>query len=126
MSRRDLRTLRLLLTVEEAAEQLGIGRTLMYALVKQGAVESVQIGDDAVQIQTLRDRKCPVHVVDGTGQLAGSIHGAGEIREDAGRDGRVSLGADQCRRPLEGRGCLRNPALLDEHPAQEADGTGAG
>jgi excisionase family DNA binding protein len=34
----------LLLTVEEAAEQLGIGRTLMYALVKRGAVESVQIG----------------------------------------------------------------------------------
>jgi excisionase family DNA binding protein len=34
----------LLLTVEEAAEQLGIGRTLMYELVKQGAIESVQIG----------------------------------------------------------------------------------
>ncbi len=44
MSPRDIRTLRLLLTVEEAAEQLGIGRTLMYALVKQGVVESVQIG----------------------------------------------------------------------------------
>lgn len=44
MSPRDNRTLHLLLTVEEAAEQLGIGRTLMYALVKQGAVESVQIG----------------------------------------------------------------------------------
>jgi excisionase family DNA binding protein len=44
MSARDNRTLRLLLTVEEAAEQLGIGRTLMYALVKQEKVESVQIG----------------------------------------------------------------------------------
>jgi excisionase family DNA binding protein len=44
MSPRDISTLRLLLTVEEAAEQLGIGRTLMYTLVKQGAVESVQIG----------------------------------------------------------------------------------
>lgn len=44
MSPRDIRTLHLLLTVEEAAEQLGIGRTLMYALVKQGAIESVQIG----------------------------------------------------------------------------------
>lgn len=44
MSPRDLRTLRLLLTVEEAAEALGIGRTLMYALVKQGAIESIQIG----------------------------------------------------------------------------------
>ena len=44
MSARDNCTLRLLLTVEEAAEQLGIGRTLMYALVKRGVVESVQIG----------------------------------------------------------------------------------
>jgi excisionase family DNA binding protein len=44
VSPRDIRTLRLLLTVEEAAEQLGIGRTLMYELVKQGAIESVQIG----------------------------------------------------------------------------------
>jgi excisionase family DNA binding protein len=44
MSLRDIHTLRLLLTVEEAAEQLGIGRTLMYTLVKQGTVESVQIG----------------------------------------------------------------------------------
>jgi excisionase family DNA binding protein len=43
MSPRDIRTLHLLLTVEEAAEQLGIGRTLMYTLVKQGAVESVQV-----------------------------------------------------------------------------------
>jgi excisionase family DNA binding protein len=44
MSARNLPPLRLLLTVEQAAEQLGIGRTLMYALVKQGTVESVQIG----------------------------------------------------------------------------------
>ncbi|WP_163512422.1 excisionase family DNA-binding protein [Fodinicola acaciae] len=35
---------RIVLTVEEAAEQLGIGRTLMYALVKSGEVESVSIG----------------------------------------------------------------------------------
>ncbi len=35
---------RLLLTIEEAADQLGIGRTLVYALVKAGEVESVQIG----------------------------------------------------------------------------------
>jgi len=34
----------LLLTVEEAAVRLGIGRTLAYALVKSGDVESVQIG----------------------------------------------------------------------------------
>lgn len=35
---------RVLLTVEEAAEQLGIGRTLMYQLVRTGEVESVRIG----------------------------------------------------------------------------------
>jgi excisionase family DNA binding protein len=33
-----------LLTVEEGAERLHIGRTRMYALVKSGAIESVQIG----------------------------------------------------------------------------------
>jgi excisionase family DNA binding protein len=44
VSLRDGKTVRLLLTVEEAAEQLGIGRTLMYALVKDGAIESVHIG----------------------------------------------------------------------------------
>lgn len=44
MSPSDGTTIRLLLTVEEAADQLGIGRTLMYALVKDGEVESVQIG----------------------------------------------------------------------------------
>jgi excisionase family DNA binding protein len=36
--------LRLILTIEEAAERLGIGRTLMYALVSAGEVESVRIG----------------------------------------------------------------------------------
>jgi excisionase family DNA binding protein len=37
-------TPKLLLTVEEAADQLGIGRTLAYALVKDGEIESVRIG----------------------------------------------------------------------------------
>jgi len=36
--------LKLVLTVEEAAKRLGIGRSLMYALVKAGDVESVTIG----------------------------------------------------------------------------------
>jgi excisionase family DNA binding protein len=35
---------RIVLTVEEAADCLGIGRTLMYSLVSSGAVESVTIG----------------------------------------------------------------------------------
>lgn len=37
-------SLPLVLTVEEAAQRLGIGRTVMYALVSSGAVESVRIG----------------------------------------------------------------------------------
>jgi excisionase family DNA binding protein len=35
---------RIVLTIEEAAECLGIGRTLMYSLVTAGYVESVRIG----------------------------------------------------------------------------------
>jgi excisionase family DNA binding protein len=34
----------LVLTIEQAAKRLGIGRTLMYALVTSGEVESVTIG----------------------------------------------------------------------------------
>jgi excisionase family DNA binding protein len=33
-----------LLTVEEAAQRLSIGRTTMYSLVSAGAIESVTIG----------------------------------------------------------------------------------
>jgi excisionase family DNA binding protein len=35
---------RVLLTVEEVAERLGIGRTTVFRLVKTGEIESVQIG----------------------------------------------------------------------------------
>lgn len=35
---------RVLLTAEEAAEQLGIGRTLMYKLIAHGEIESIRIG----------------------------------------------------------------------------------
>lgn len=43
-TRPQLTQLPLVLTVEEAAERLGVGRTVMYALVSSGAVESVRIG----------------------------------------------------------------------------------
>ncbi|MFE2613352.1 helix-turn-helix domain-containing protein [Micromonospora chalcea] len=33
-----------LLTIEEAAQRLGIGRTTMYALIKAGQVRTVTIG----------------------------------------------------------------------------------
>jgi excisionase family DNA binding protein len=51
----DPTTTPLVLTVEAAAERLGIGRTLMYALVKSGDVESVSIG---------RLRRIPVDALD--------------------------------------------------------------
>jgi len=35
---------RVLLTPEEAAERLGVGRTTVYALIKAGELDSVQIG----------------------------------------------------------------------------------
>ena len=35
---------RLLLRIEEAAQRLGIGRSLMYRLVMSGEVESVHVG----------------------------------------------------------------------------------
>jgi excisionase family DNA binding protein len=56
---------RLMLTVEEAAERLGIGRTLMYELITAGEVESVRIGrlrrvpTDALSTFVLRLRDSP-------------------------------------------------------------------
>jgi excisionase family DNA binding protein len=35
---------RVLLTPEEAAEALGVGRTTVYALIKSGHIDSVRIG----------------------------------------------------------------------------------
>lgn len=35
---------RIILTVEEAADRLGIGRTMVYALVRSGDIESIAIG----------------------------------------------------------------------------------
>lgn len=35
---------RVMFTAEEAAEQLGIGRTMMYRLLRNGDIESVRIG----------------------------------------------------------------------------------
>ncbi|MGH3220327.1 MAG: helix-turn-helix domain-containing protein [Streptosporangiaceae bacterium] len=46
-ARRDIErvaTAVLLLTVEEAAQRLSIGRTTMYSLVSTGAIKSVTIG----------------------------------------------------------------------------------
>jgi excisionase family DNA binding protein len=40
----DVRGQRLLLTVSEAARQLGIGRSLLYELLADGQVESIHVG----------------------------------------------------------------------------------
>ncbi len=39
-----LRTPRVLLSVEDAAEQLSLSRTRLYALIKAGDIESVRVG----------------------------------------------------------------------------------
>ena len=55
-------TPKILLTVEEAAAYLGVGRTTMYALVSSGDVESVLVGrlrrvpPDAVDAYVMRLR----------------------------------------------------------------------
>jgi excisionase family DNA binding protein len=56
-----------LLTVEEAAELLSVGRTTMYGLVSTGAVQSVTIG---------RLRRIPAECLDAyvTALLAGCQH----------------------------------------------------
>ena len=46
---------RAMLTVEQAAETLGIGRTTMFALIKRGDIESVRIG---------RLRRVPADAID--------------------------------------------------------------
>ena len=40
----EIASFHLLLTVEEAAEMLRVGRTTMYALIKSGEIESVPVG----------------------------------------------------------------------------------
>jgi excisionase family DNA binding protein len=47
---------RVVLTIEEAADSLGIGRSFMYALVQAGEIESVRIG---------RLHRIPVAALDG-------------------------------------------------------------
>ncbi len=44
MDSENVDALRIVLTVEQAAERLSVGRSTMYALVSSGAVESVKIG----------------------------------------------------------------------------------
>jgi excisionase family DNA binding protein len=46
---------RIVLTVEEAADRLGLGRTMVYALVRSGDIESIAIG---------RLRRIPVDALD--------------------------------------------------------------
>ncbi len=61
-------TVRLLLTVEAAAERLSISRTRMYALIKSGEVASVRVG---------RLRRVPVAALDAfTARLLTSQHAA--------------------------------------------------
>lgn len=61
----------IVLTVEEAARRLGIGRTLMYALVMAGDVESVSIGRlRRVPADALTDYVNRLRGIDPTGEAA--------------------------------------------------------
>lgn len=55
MSATDADRTRLLLTVEEAAEALSLGKTKVYELISAGQIETVQIG---------RSRRVPVDALD--------------------------------------------------------------
>lgn len=63
----------LLLTVEEAAQRLGIGRTRMWSLVSSGAVRSVCIG---------RLRRVPVECL---AEYVGALLAASK-EQDAGKE----------------------------------------
>ena len=47
---------RLLLTVEEAAERIGICRSNMFKLIRQGEIQSVKVGPAAPRDARLRSR----------------------------------------------------------------------
>lgn len=58
---------RVLLTIEEAAEQLGIGRTLMYKLIGNGEIDSIRIG---------RLRRVPTAAIQDYARRLGTGHAA--------------------------------------------------
>jgi len=75
---------RLLYSVEEAAYQLGIGRTFMFHLLATGEIDSFKIG---------KRRKIPRDALDGYIERLRSEQGAladglGELRLPGQRDGR--------------------------------------
>ncbi len=57
---------RLLLTVEEAADRLGIGRSLMYELIGQGQISSIRVGRlRRVPVESLTDYVAAMRRQDG-------------------------------------------------------------
>lgn len=52
---RDISSVKLLLTMEEAAEALGLSRVYLYTLVNSGQIASIKIG---------RSRRIPVKVLE--------------------------------------------------------------
>lgn len=85
---------RLVLTVEQAAEALAIGRTLMYELVGTGAVESVRIG---------RLRRIPAQALAVYVESLRSTPGAAGVSHTdeaaAGRSGEAALGTTHASAP---------------------------
>jgi excisionase family DNA binding protein len=69
-----IHTERIVLTVEEAAERLGVGRTLLYALVRSGDIESIAIG---------RLRRIPLDALD---EFVGQLRAVARNHDTADRD----------------------------------------
>ncbi len=65
---------RIVLTVEEAAERLGVGRTLLYALVRSGDIESIAIG---------RLRRIPLDALD---EFVSRLRAVARAHDTAERD----------------------------------------
>ena len=65
---------RIVLTVEEAAERLEVGRTMVYALVRSGDIESIAIG---------RLRRIPIDALD---EFIGRLRAVTRKHDSADRD----------------------------------------
>jgi excisionase family DNA binding protein len=75
---------KLLLTPEEAAQALGIGRSKLYRLLAQGSLESVKLGGSRrVSPEALREFVTWLYGIGDQGQVRGLSDGAPCVNVDA-------------------------------------------
>lgn len=79
---------KLLLTVEEAAERLSIGRTKAYELMATGALESVTIGRcRRIPVEALEPFVAKLRRLDGEGHPSATMEGGWSRTTPADPDG---------------------------------------